>query len=129
MAFIYCIKLLSGQLFLNPQFRTVLVALLCTLIVLFVYIFMLTFIHVSLLYDVYWVPFPEVKLLGIGVEHPLSCSTEVTKQSCTSTTNQVPSWHYRMNFTFYSWPHYAKHGDEWLILNNLVCGNVSVERL
>jgi len=101
MAFIYCIKLLSGQLFLNPQFRTVLVALLYTFIVLIVYIFTLSFIRVSLLYNGYWVPFPEVKLLGIGVEHPISCSTEVTKQSCTSTTNQVPLWHYRANFTFY----------------------------
>jgi len=100
MSFIYCIKLLSGQLFLNSQFRTVLAALLCTFIV-FIYIFTITFIHVSLLYSGYWVPFPEVKWLEIGNEHPLSFSTEVTEQSCTSTTKPMPSSHYRVNFTFY----------------------------
>ena len=64
MSYIYCIKLLSGQLFLDPQFRTVLVALLYTFIVLFVYIFTITFIHVSLLYNGYWVPFPRGKVTG-----------------------------------------------------------------
>jgi len=77
--------------FFDPQFRTVMVALLCTFIVLYVYIFSITFIHVSLLYSGYWISFPKVKWLGIGIEHPLFCSTEVTELSCTSTTNPVPS--------------------------------------
>ena len=100
MSFIYCIKLLPGQLFLNPQFRTVLVALPCTFMYCLYTFFTITFIHVSPLYIGYWVPFPEVKWLGHGIEHPLSCSTAVMEQSCTSTTSSMPSWHYRVHFTF-----------------------------
>jgi hypothetical protein len=89
MSLIYFIKLLSGQLCLNPQFRTVLVALLFMFIALFLYIFTITFNYVSLLYNGYWVSFPEIKWLGHGVEHPLPCSIEAAEQSCTSTTNSV----------------------------------------